>query len=183
MLEEGTAALNTAGNGILFDGATAWTFPNVAVGNAWTASVWIKLTGNGNGESAQFVTQLTGSTINLSMGYHDRSTNQICPAFYGSGAWKFGTTVSNSAYLNVWTYFQSTWDGTSLKFYINTNLKGTTQPGYPAIDNGQVYRIGRRWDDVDYIVGQIGEVRIYNYALSATDLSTDYTNTRATYGV
>lgn len=180
MLETGIAALNAAKNGVVFNGATAWTFPNVAVGNEWTVSVWIKLTGSAS-SSAQMVTQLwNGGNVNL--GY--QSQQQITSGFYTSGHWFLNNVVTDTPYLNDWTYFQSTWDGVYLKLYINNLLASSTNfAGYVAYDSGLAYRIGRRWDITQCIQGDIGEVRIYNNALNAAQLSYDYSNTRSTYGV
>jgi hypothetical protein len=66
-LENGTATKNLAGNGIVLDGSSNWTFPNVAVGNVWTAGVWFKRTGaqvgENGGNSAGILTQIGGGSV------------------------------------------------------------------------------------------------------------------------
>jgi hypothetical protein len=97
--------------------------------------------------------------------------------------------ASDSTYLGTafqltqgeWMNIQGTWDGTNLATYINGVLVGTTQPGGTAVDSGQNYSIGLRWDGIDYMVGEIGEVRIYNYALSQSQVTADYNESVSTF--
>jgi hypothetical protein len=65
--------------------------------------------------------------------------------------------------------------------YLNGNLLGTYIPGSQSFDNTTAYRIGRRWDDPDYVTGQIGEVRIYGTPLNAAQVQHLYTTTAPTY--
>ena len=72
------------------------------------------------------------------------------------------------------TCFTGTWDGTTLKTYVNGNILGSTTPGVVAADNGTAYRIGRRWDSASYITGYVGEVRIYPNAFTSAEVLSDY---------
>jgi photosystem II stability/assembly factor-like uncharacterized protein len=169
-LENGTATKNGANNGLVLNGSTSWTFPNVAVGPRWTASVWYKNTGAASGIEACILTQKYESTpINLSIGYLN---GPFTGRFYNDTTWYQGNQIT--LINGVWINIQVTWDGSFISTYINGSLLGTTQPGGVSIDGGLAYRIGRRYDVPDYMVGEIGEVRIYNYALNQTQVTTDY---------
>jgi hypothetical protein len=183
-LENGVIAKNTAGNGIVLNGSTNWTFPNVAVGNAWTVNVWYKnISGLTSGLAAIIAQRYFGGggAINLVIGRTTPPSN-LLTSFVGSN----GITYSSADYysylpINTWTNIQSTWDGTNLSIYINGALIGRTQPGGTSVDRGNAYRIGRRWDLADYVTGEIGEVRMYNYALTQTQVTTDYNASVATF--
>jgi hypothetical protein len=55
--------------------------------------------------------------------------------------------------------------------YINGSLLGTTTPGGVSVDNGAAYRIGRHFSNLsNYMTGEIGEVRIYGYALTSSEV-------------
>ena len=172
-LENGSIAKNTNGNGIILNGSTSWTFPNVVVGNAWTANVWFKLTGNVE-DYASILTQIQNN-FHSNLSITSISGNNI---FYGGftntaqGNWQFGNSISLTN--NVWTNIQITWDGTNLVIYINGSLLGTTALTGPSEDSGTAYRIGRRLDGFNYVTGEIGEVRIYDYAIDQTKVTADY---------
>jgi hypothetical protein len=78
----GSIAKNTAGNGIVLDGSTYWTFPNVLAGSIWSLLVWYKNTGeptidpSQSGSYAQVVTQiLSGADLNLMLGFTNSYPN------------------------------------------------------------------------------------------------------------
>jgi hypothetical protein len=177
VIEDGTAAKNTDGNGIVLDGQTSWTFPNVAVANAWTASVWYKSTGTPTGVRPCILTQIQAETVmNCQIGWLNSNGG---PYSVGFNASNVGTVFDLT--LGEWVNIQGTWDGTNLATYINGALIGTTQPEGAASDSGLGFRIGRRWDGTDYMVGEIGEVRIYNYAQTQAEVTAAYNASAATF--
>ena len=181
--ENGTIAKNSDGNGIVLNGSTSWTFPNVAAGAQWTASVWYKNTGNQVGGPSSILTQIyDGSTgLNLSIGNNDLFTvseNKVNGGF-NTGGWFYGSTIQ--LVNGQWTNIQVTWDGTSMRTYINSTLLGTTTPGGTSADNGLSYRIGPRGSEAYYMTGEIGEVRIYNYAINQAKVTADYNESYATF--
>jgi len=186
-LENGTIAKNSNGNGIVLDGSTNWTFPNIAAGNAWTASVWFKQTGpqvgetSGNGACILGQSPGYGAPVNISIGDNAQVNNGEleCGFFNSNNSWYDGASFRLTQ--NVWTNIQASWNGTILKTYINGVLYDTYQPGAISTDSGDVYRIGRRWDSANYMTGEIGEVRIYNYALTQAQVTTDYQSSYSTF--
>ena len=175
-LETGTTAKNSAGNGIVLNGSTSWTFPNVAAGNAWTISVWYKNTMATNGitSTSGIVSQIWGNgNLNIALG--DLGTNQVNLGFrVSSGTWYTGANLSSYFTQNTWVNLVGTWNGTNLITYINNSLIENITPGGTAVDAGTNYRIGRRWDGANYVTGEIGEVRILSRALGAADVANIY---------
>ncbi len=76
--------------------------------------------------------------------------------------------------LHTWTHLATTYDGTVQRIYVDGLLAATrTQTGSIAVSNGP-FRIGgnNSWAD-EFFEGVIDEVRVYNRALSATEIATD----------
>jgi len=178
-LENGVIAKNAAGNGIVLNGSTSWTFPNVAVGNRWTANVWVKNTSNSQPSYSSYLTQIqNGGSINIMIGNWD---GVMTPAFnVGYYNW-YRSPNTISLVTNKWTNIQVTWDGTNMKTYVDSTILGTYTPGSQSFDNNTSYRIGRRWDNADYMIGEIGEVRIYGYALTQAQVTRDYNQSLGTF--
>ena len=85
---------------------------------------------------------------------------------------------------NIWNNYQAVWDGSNFKVYINGNLHSNAQFNCTSIDGGTTYFIGKKWDTSgwsDFVIGEIGEVRIYNSAISSAQVSFDYNNSKSTF--
>ena len=180
-LQAGTIAKNAAGNGIVLDGSTYWTFPNVAAGNAWTASVWYKNTG-GFTQCASIITEQVGTHgMNIVIGnLNSDSVTMLC-GFDTNGDVFYGNDITSYLSIGTWVNIQATWDGTNIKTYINGALLGTTSAVGTAYDSGTPYNIGRRWDANNFVTGEIGEVRIYDYAIDQAKVTADYNSSYGTY--
>ena len=180
-LETGTAQKNTAGNGVVLNGSTSWTFPNLSLGNAWTIGAWYKKTGENVGTAPCLVVQIfTGGSLNLCLGTA-LNNGTFCGAFY-TGGWQDGTAITLTT--NQWTNIQCTWNGSNLITYINGSSIGSVALSSTAYDAGNAYRIGRRWDIngyFEYLVGHVGEIRIYSQVLTPQQVLADYNGTAATY--
>jgi hypothetical protein len=75
--------------------------------------------------------------------------------------------------LNVWTHLAATYDGTTLRLYVNAIQVGSRAlPGSMAVSSG-VLRIGGNSVWGEYFSGLIDEVRIYNRALTPAQIQSD----------
>jgi beta-lactam-binding protein with PASTA domain len=81
--------------------------------------------------------------------------------------------------LNTWTHIATTYDGVVQKFYVNGVLVGTANPIVaPSLNtivqsNGALRIGGDASSTGEFFNGLIDEVRVYNRALSATEITTD----------
>jgi hypothetical protein len=163
-LEEGTIAKNAAGDGIVFDGSTAWTFPDLGVSNTWSVEVWFKQTQAPvmpNGYACILTQKYIDGPMAIIINYTNSVNLEV--GFFNVG---FYAGSSFQLPMNIWTNIQATWDGSYIKTYINGSLIGSVAPGISSMSGGNPYRIGRRWDGADYVVGELGSLSIYNYALT-----------------
>ena len=81
--------------------------------------------------------------------------------------------------LNTWTHLATTYDGANLRYYVNGVLVGTTAgTGTINAANGAL-RIGGNnsapLGQGEWFKGLIDEVRIYNRALTAAEITGDMT--------
>jgi hypothetical protein len=74
----------------------------------------------------------------------------------------------------TWTHVAITVSGTSVAFYINGSAAGTATNTATRADNGTSLLIGRSQDSGQAMNGRIDDARIYNRALSATDIAALY---------
>lgn len=173
-LENGTIAKNATGTALVFNGSTSWTFPNVAVGNLWSVSVWYKNTDNLT-YNASLVSQINVSNrVNLTI-IGAYTANNFAGAFIDQ-SFRFGTPIS--LVLGAWANIQVVWDGTNFITYVNGSLIGSGSSGTgPAIDSGGAYVIGRNPSAAYFILGEIGDVRIYSYARTQAQVTAFYNAT------
>ncbi|MHC4155943.1 MAG: LamG domain-containing protein, partial [Planctomycetota bacterium] len=76
--------------------------------------------------------------------------------------------------LDEWVHIAGTYDGNEMTSYVNGEVEGTTTPGpnelYSDVNDGFV--IGGRWGDSSgSFVGEIDDVRVYDYALSQAQVA------------
>jgi Concanavalin A-like lectin/glucanases superfamily len=152
--------------------------------NAFTLACWAYPTSipNGVGIITKDYTIFGNGTVQYELGFSmdTGSTGLSIPGvgFY-DGTWRFCYRSSGANVpLNAWIHMVGTWDGTSLKLYINGSLDQTTTPGsaLPTITTNHTF-IGRRHDNtlVTFFPGLLDDARIYNRALTAADVGMLFT--------
>ena len=111
----------------------------------------------------------------------DFPTGGYCGHFWGPG-WDTdagGTGTHPSVSWNNWTMVTMTYDGSDVKLYQNDTLKRTatfslyTARSHLYIGGGN--GSGGTWD-YDQFDGQIDDVRLYNYALDASEVASLYSD-------
>ena len=98
--------------------------------------------------------------------------------------WADGTASSNAAkaqgttnpVAGTWYNIVGTYDGTNIKIYVNGSLEGTTAYSTTPAQTDQPLVIGRWYGNYNdyYTDGKIDQVRIFNKAISATEVTTLY---------
>jgi hypothetical protein len=93
-----------------------------------------------------------------------------------------GTTYNDSDLLNIWSHIVATYDGTTLRLYRNgVQLNSTTSTG--NITNAtKALEIGRRGTGA-YFIGRLNGQKIYNKALSASEIQQNFNAIRGRYGI
>src|SRR5207253_3991625 len=72
--------------------------------------------------------------------------------------------------LNTWTHVAATYDGATLRIFVNGAQTGATAVTGSIVTSASPLRIGGNAPFGDYFGGLIDEVRIYNRALTASEI-------------
>ena len=180
-LEIGTIAKNVIGNGIILDGSTAWTFPNLNLGNNWSVSVWFKTPSlSYNTSPASIITQgIQNETRNFYIDCNDDIS--FISGFLSNGQ---SLSLNTQIQKELWYNIQITFDESTFTVYNNSVIdQYYPNATFSSIDSGLQYYIGVGVfnNNTYYITGEIGEVRIYNYAISQEQVTADYNESKSTY--
>ncbi len=90
----------------------------------------------------------------------------------------YGVVSTNEIPLGQFTHLAGTWDGSTLRLYINGVLNAQTTPGASPVDSGCPFSIGGFYESCGYVGqffnGLIDEVSYYNRALSGGEVQAIY---------
>lgn len=165
------------GTALSFDGINDWVTINDAnsldLTSRMTLEAWVHPTalngGSTNGWRSVILKQTTnGLAYSL---YANDDTNR--PSGYVAISGDQGVFGPTQLALNTWTHLATTYDGSRQRLYINgVEVANRAQSGTIATSSG-VLRLGGNSVWGEYFQGRIDEVRIYNRALTATQIQTD----------
>ena len=166
-----------------------------------TADAWVGAGSVATGTSDMTIEQWVRANsfpVTFHATFYSQSSN--VSGFYGVGygaetsGWFFGdyngsvrnvATSGTTASVNTWYHFVARRSSGNLTVHINgvdvTSTSASTSISFtaadPRIGNNPAAPVGEYWD------GDIAETRIYNRALSSTEISQNFNATRAKYGV
>ncbi|MDH3324956.1 MAG: hypothetical protein OEL89_04925, partial [Candidatus Peregrinibacteria bacterium] len=130
-------------------------------GGPMTMTAWVKPT------SADLVDQIICKASTDLGGYQLRGNSGAFTVYIGS------TGVGSVAYTQgEWYHLVGLYDGTNTKFYVNGTLRASA-PGAGPVSNSSPLLIGKRWDGY-YFNGNIDDVRVYDRAISETEIANLY---------
>lgn len=114
--------------------------------------------------------------VNYKLGYE--GVGVMAGGFY-DGGWRLTPNIATT--LNAWQHVVYTYDGLSLTIYKNGILGGTNLYVGSPNTNGINLRIGRRWDNPEYFVGDIPIVRIYNRPLTPDEITNNFNELKSRF--
>ncbi|MEI6462258.1 MAG: DUF2341 domain-containing protein [bacterium] len=155
-------------NAVVLNGSSAYgTVSNLPDMNSITLSVWVKRSGNGSNGYPRIV-----SWTNYGLEIADYNNTGVL----GINTPAIGWINTGQSFGAGWNNIALTVSGTTTKLYFNGSYINTYTGGLSA--SGTMY-IGKAYTLSEYFNGQIDETRIYDHALSSTDISSLYTNNRS----
>jgi hypothetical protein len=136
----------------------AWVYPTASGGGSWRNVVIKERAG--------------GEVYNL---YANADTNAPVVYVVGAAAANQPLEARGTAAiaLNTWTHLAATYDGTTLRLYVNSGLVGSRAVASPLLTSTGVLRFGGNGVWGEFFAGRIDEVRLYNRALSAGEIKAD----------
>jgi hypothetical protein len=188
-LTNGPTFNSSNGGSIVFDGTNDYTIGNISsstFSNASTICCWFK---------RQSVTQWSGlvsnnvNTTSCAILTFISTTNIIGTNQAGINADYIGIDLG-SDYLNTWVYCALTYSGSTIGSTINVyaykNGSLLTSSGslYWSLSTNSQYYVGRHWTGTTEILnGNIANTQIYNRALSAAEVSQNYSAQKSRFGL
>jgi len=174
---------NNAIGDYVFDFNSTNTFINVGslnnfISNNVTISLWANFDTLPNGYDGNLLISTQGNSWDEGLGFVNNGSSGNMRFFIqdwnnnpsGNGGFVDSTTTIT---INKWFNFVGTWDGTTVKYYINGDLQGSsTYTGSITTTNNLI--IGTSYNPIYGIDGKMSNVQIFNTALSATDVETLY---------
>ena len=184
-LMNGVGYASSNGGILTFDGVDDY----VNAGNATSLDI------KGSGTISMWVDPITirGGLFSRSDG-GGWQNERLVLHFYGTGG-KLGLALANGTTfhqytsntivpLGQWIHLVVNYDGTNVKFYFNGVLDATVAQGYTPEMTGIKTWIGKvEGLSPNLFTGSMGDVRIYNRALSADEISQIFNALRGRYGI
>ena len=168
-------ALNTTwtagryGRGLAFNGSNSWVTVNDSASlnlvNGLTLEAWVSPTVS----SGWRVIMLKELDAIYEL-YASSSSGPVGGVNSGGYQEVFSST---SLPTNTWSHVAATWDGTTLRLYVNGVQVGSRAVAGTLATTSNPLRIGADAKWGEYFAGTIDEVRVYNRALSAAEIQSD----------
>lgn len=163
------------------------TFSSPSNLSVFTCEAWIKVNTTPASNTVQAIITQTypGSTskINYSLGFNGTNATgaydgKINGGFY-DGTWRL--TSGFTPTVGVWYHTAVTYNGTTIIQYQNGISQSTLNySGTPTGSGGSSY-IMRRWDDANFLDGNLALLKLYNRALSASEILQNYNATKGRF--
>jgi hypothetical protein len=156
----------------------------------FTAETWVNfnILDNSAGNATCTITEVYASTpINYSISNGLSGNPLVWQGGYygGNGDWHLAGTLV--PVINTWYCMAVTYDGTNVRFYVNGALNDTTASAVTPGSSGLGMHIGERWDAPSYplsfLDGSVPVVRLYNRALSSTEVAENFMANRDRFGI
>ena len=104
-------------------------------------------------------------------------TNSPSHAEVTTGGADWGAKGGGGLPLNAWSFLAATYDGSTLRYYLNGNLVGSRRKSSPSgiVETQGALTIGGNTVWGEYFEGLIDNVRVYNTALTGAQVQADMT--------
>lgn len=164
------------------------TIPNIGNLSAWTVEAWFRITTSLTGKVSSLVSNEfdLANKLNFSIGTNNAPFNyNLAAGFFDGSGWH--TTTGFAPQTNVWYQVVGTYDGTTIRQYVNGSASGGTvnYTGNPQ-SGGQV-RLMRRWDSAlnqgNLVDGDLAIINIYNTALSSGEITSSWNSNKSRFGL
>jgi hypothetical protein len=134
-----------------------------------TVSAWVRPTTLSGWRTV--VMKETANGLAYTLYAHDNAPQ---PAGYvNTGGSDIAATGTAALATNTWTHLAMTFDGAALRFYVNGTLVRTVNTTGNIVNGTGPLRIGGNAPWGEYFAGQIDDVRVYNRALTLTEIQAD----------
>jgi glucose/arabinose dehydrogenase len=169
------------GGALTFDGVNDWVnvpdATSLRLTTGATVEGWARPAANGSARWRTLALKENGSNLSYGLYAYGDGGLPSGHAFTSVERWARGTSAPA---LNTWVHLATTYDGTTIRLYVNGAQVGT-QAQSGAIANGTgPLRFGGNAIWPEWFQGQLDELRVYNRPLTATEIQADMTRAVST---
>ena len=137
--------------------------------NAMTLSAWVYPTSAGANWRTVILKENTSDLVYALYGSSNTSFPQ---GMRVAGAVTNAASATSAPALNTWTHLAVTYDGANLRMYVNGVQTGVVAATGNMANSALPLRIGGNAIWGEYFTGRIDEVRVFNRALAASEVTT-----------
>jgi len=170
----GTWVAGHTGNALSFNGTSSTvTVPHnatLALTTGMTLQAWVKPTAVDGWRSILLKERGGGLSYGLYANGVAAPNASINTTGNNNDTYADGTAALPT---NAWAHVATTYDGTTLRLYVNGVQVAATAHTGPIVDAGGALRIGGNAVWGEYFAGLIDDVRVYSRALTAAEITTD----------
>lgn len=168
------AQINYSG---IFDGVadTIDVTHNVAfdIQNKMSVSLWVYPT---RANKDEYYVSKDDASAGWYLFFNNRSTDRIeFKVRIGNRFRRVSINKPNSGWLNQWHFIAGTYDGTQLNLYVD-NLTASSPRNGNITNSSNPLLMGKRYDNKRFFAGNIDEVKVWNSALSSSEIASIYNN-------
>lgn len=160
------------GSGLSFDGNSDWvTVPDsdtLDLSSGMTLEAWVRPVALGGWRTVLFKERTAGNVYGLYAA--QASGRPLGQVFIGEERNAVGSAPLPT---NAWTYLAATYDGSSVRLYVDGEQAGTSSVSGAMAASAGPLRIGGNSVWSEWFAGLVDEVRVYSRALSAAEIQRD----------
>jgi hypothetical protein len=166
---------------LYFDGSNiAEGSPSLSSLSNWTVAVWHYSSGSLN-TPVIWESYSSSANVNYLLG-NIYSGYGFVAGFNSGGVWRT-TTTSYQLPANAWSYIVGTYDGATLKLYVNNILIDSANQTAASVSSGGSIQLMGNSEAGEYLEGYLATVGIYNTALTAGQISSIWNSTKSRFGL
>ena len=139
--------------------------------DAMTIETWAKIPAGGEGiqSAAEKGAGWIDGEYNLAAVYNGGTILQMRDLPANCADTNSGASIQDGE----WHFLVGTWDGSTLRLYIDGNLDAEMDCAGTLLTNTDPLYIGARGGSQRFVTGALDEIKIYNYALSEAEILAD----------
>jgi len=177
-----TVTTGIVGNGVNLVSASSQflSHANAAafqLGNNFSIQVWVNLASNITSDDFPLISKNDGGFSNREYGMGARFTSANFWSFeiYDVGGTAANVVSSVNMTTGSWFHLVATFDGTTVKFYVNNNSPDTITPSFSIPASTSTFMIGHDGQDLGFVNGVIDQVGLWKgRVLTAGDVALLY---------
>lgn len=165
-----TRGSGVLGQGLNLENANSYAVvennPSLNITQEITLAAWIRPKVQG---TQRIIYKLTGSA-GFELFLANPNPQQFSVRFNNNASLRVNSSSSYMNFLNKWVHVAATYDGSTIKLYINGNLEASVNAAFSIQSNTSDLIIGASGTGTDRFNGSIDEVIIHNKALSESEI-------------